>query len=301
MALLGTSHPEALHPTERRSWVRGHQAQLAVYEYGPEPGPGVPEVLLVHGYPDDHTVFSGVIPLLAEGHHVIAYDTRDAGLSTVRESVLENFRLPLLVEDLYAVLDATAGGPVQLVGHDWGSSQGWAAARDPRAHSRLRRYLSISGPDLQHFRSWFAQRLRTPRRWPDVVQQSLRSSYVAAFQLPVLPELFFSSVGSRLYERTQGRPAGRNPQRGLALYRANFAVRDRPALDGPVEVPVDVIVPLRDPFLSPALNQGVEKFAPGVRFTAVDAGHWWPATHPEDFAARIREGSGARAAGFGVS
>lgn len=291
MTLPGTRKlpPAPLHPTERRSWVSGHGAELAVYEYGPNPGPGVPEVLLVHGYPDDHTVFSGVIPLLAEDHHVITYDTRDAGLSTVQESVLANFRLPLLVEDLYAVLEATAGGPVQLVGHDWGSIQGWAAARDARAQSRLSRYLSISGPDLQHFRSWFAQRLRDPRRWPDVLQQSLRSSYVAGFQVPVLPELFFSVIGSRLYERTQGRSAGRNPQRGLALYRANLASPGQPAAPGTVQVPVDVIVPLHDPFLSPALNQGVESFAPNVRFTAVDAGHWWPATHAADLAARLRE------------
>ncbi|MFZ3453244.1 alpha/beta fold hydrolase [Arthrobacter sp. 7Tela_A1] len=293
MSLLGTrrSAPAPLHPSERRSWVSGEGAQLAVYEYGPEPGPGVPEVLLVHGYPDDHTVFAGVIPLLAEDHHVIAYDTRDAGLSTVQETALANFRLPLLVEDLYAVLKAASAGPVQLVGHDWGSIQGWAAARDPRAPSRLSRYLSISGPDLQHFRGWFARRLRVPARWPDVAQQCLRSSYVAGFQIPVLPELFFSTVGARLYERTQGRPAGRNPQRGLALYRANLAARGTSALQGAVQIPVDVMVPLRDPFLSPALNQGVEEFAPRVRFTAVDAGHWWPASHAADLAARIREGS----------
>lgn len=292
MTLLGTRRPAPapLHPTERRSWVSGEGAQLAVYEYGPEPGPGVPEVLLVHGYPDDHTVFAGVIPLLAKDHHVIAYDTRDAGLSTVQDSGLKHFRLPLLVDDLYAVLQATAAGPVQLVGHDWGSIQGWAAARDPRAPSLISRYLSISGPDLQHFRSWFAERLRSPGRWFDVLQQSLRSSYVAAFQIPVLPELFFSLVGSRLYERTQGRRAGRNPQRGLALYRANLASPGQPAVPGPVLIPVDVIVPLRDPFLSPALNQGVERFAPKARFTAVDAGHWWPATHAADLAAWIRDG-----------
>ncbi|MEB7505606.1 hypothetical protein [Arthrobacter koreensis] len=58
---------------------------------------------------------------------------------------------------------------------------------------------------------------------------------------------------------------------------------------GTVEIPVDVIVPLDDPFLSPALNQGVEEFAPQVRFTAVDAGYWWPATHPADLADRMRQ------------
>lgn len=129
--------PVPLHPTERRRWVRGQSAELAVYEYGPEPGPGVPEVLLVHGYPDDHTVFAGVIPLLAADHHVITYDTRDAGLSTVQESVPANFRLALLVEDLYAVLEAAAGGPHGIRGHSPGSP-GTSAFQD--------RTCSISGP-----------------------------------------------------------------------------------------------------------------------------------------------------------
>lgn len=282
--------PPPLHPTERRCWVSGPGSQLAVYEYGPQPAPGVPGVVLVHGYPDDHTVFTGLIEDLAEDHHVIAYDTRNAGLSTVHDAVPASFRLPLLVEDLYAVLDAAAGGPVKLVGHDWGSIQGWAAVRDERAAALITGYTSISGPDLLHFRRWFAARLRDPRRWPDALQQALRSSYVAAFQVPVFPEAFFSVLGSRLYERAQGRSAGSNPHRGLALYRSNFAAPGAAAVHGTVRVPVDVVVPLRDPFLSPALNQGVEQFAPDIRFTAVDAGHWWPVTHAGDLATRIRTG-----------
>lgn len=285
---MTTTVEDALHPTERRRWVSAPGAQLAVFEYGPEPGPGVPEVLAVHGYPDDHTVFAGLISELAEDHHIIAYDTRSAGQSAAASSRLDAFRLPVLVEDLYAVLAATAAGPVQLVGHDWGSIQGWAAVRDRRAGAAISRYISISGPDLHHFRRWFTERLRSPRHWFDVLQQSLRSAYVAFFQLPVLPELLFYAAGARLYERTQGRPAGRNLQRGLALYRANFAAPGDTAPREPTAVPVEVVVPLRDPFLSPALNQGVEEFAPRVRFTAVDAGHWWPASHAGDLAGRIR-------------
>ena len=281
-----------LHPSERRRRVAGPGADLAVFEYGPEPGPGVPEVLLVHGYPDDHAMWGPVIRDLAADHHVIAYDTRNAGGSRTAGTGLAAFRLPLLVEDLYAVLDAAAAGPVHLVGHDWGSIQGWAAARDPRAADRLLDYTSISGPDLLHFRRWFARRLRSPRRWPEALQQALRSSYAAGFQIPVLPELLFSAAGARLYERLSGRPARRNPQRGLALYRANRAgAPDDIVRDVPVQVPVHVVVPLRDPFLSPRLNQGVTDFAPLARFTAVDAGHWWPATHAPELAGMIRVAS----------
>ena len=278
-----------LHTGERRRHVAGPGADLAVFEYGPEPGPGVPEVLLVHGYPDDHAVWEPLIRELALDHHVITYDTRNAGASRTTGAGLAAYRLPLLVEDLYAVLEATAAGRVHMVGHDWGSIQGWAAARDPRAASRLTGYTGISGPDLLHFRRWITDRLRSPRHWPALAQQALRSTYVAAFQLPVLPELLFTAGGARAYEKATGRSVGRNPQRGLALYRANMAGAPTDQVrDAPVPIPVHVVVPLRDPFLSPGLNQGVDRFAPRVRFTAVDAGHWWPATHPADLADVIR-------------
>lgn len=50
---------------ERRRTVTTAGAELAVYEYGPEPGPDVPTLLLVHGYPDDHRVFAAAIRDLA--------------------------------------------------------------------------------------------------------------------------------------------------------------------------------------------------------------------------------------------
>ena len=142
-------------PEQRRGIIRSRGAELAVYEYG-TPAAAVPSVLLVHGYPDDHHVFDGVVELLAPDRHVITYDTRNAGQSRVTgdgAKHLAPYRLELLVEDLYAVLEATGAGRVHLVGHDWGSIQGWAAIQDPRAQGRILSYTSISGPDLAHFRS----------------------------------------------------------------------------------------------------------------------------------------------------
>ncbi|MCC9178587.1 alpha/beta fold hydrolase [Arthrobacter sp. zg-Y750] len=270
---------------ERHRAVRSGGAELAVYEYGPPPSPGSPSLLLVHGYPDDHRVFQAAVRRLAAGRHVIAYDTRNAGASRVDNGTaagLSPYRLPALVDDLYAVLAATGTGPVHLVGHDWGSIQGWAAISDPRAADRILSYTSISGPDLAHFRHWLKVRLRS-RLWPEALNQALRSSYVAAFQLPVLPEAAWKYVLTPRYEKSAGRRIGDNAARGLQLYRANMFTAARPP-EGRYTGPVQVVVPLKDPFLSPKLVSGLQERFPGVETVEVDAGHWWPEQNSSEFA-----------------
>ncbi|CAA9236501.1 MAG: Oxidoreductase, short-chain dehydrogenase/reductase family [uncultured Arthrobacter sp.] len=263
----------------------GQGAELAVFEYGRQPGPGVPTLVLVHGYPDDHRVYLPVIALLAATHHLVAVDTRNAGQSV---AVSGDYRISVLVDDLFAVLDAVAVPGVHLVGHDWGSIQGWAAVADPRSEGRIARFTSISGPDLGHFRRWTRSRLRTPGRWPELAGQLLRSWYIGAFQLPVLPEIFWQVALRRRYERSARRRVGADPLRGLALYRA---LRSPSGL-GPrlpaVTVPVHVVVPVKDPFLSPALIEGLGEWVEDLRVTRVDAGHWWPETRPADFADLLR-------------
>src|SRR6266850_1198421 len=44
-----------------------------------------PEVLLVHGFPDDHTIWRNQIPALVKaGYRVIALDTRGCGESEIK-------------------------------------------------------------------------------------------------------------------------------------------------------------------------------------------------------------------------
>ncbi|WP_461189316.1 alpha/beta fold hydrolase [Arthrobacter sp. Z4-13] len=265
--------------------VPSQGAELAVFEYGPQPAPDTPTLLLVHGYPDDHSVFLPLIHELAETCHVIAYDTRNAGQSSLTGKP-GSFVLPTLVDDLYAVLAAMGASSVHLVGHDWGSIQAWAAVQDPRAAGRISRFTSVSGPDLWHFSWWLRQRLRQPRGWAQLLGQLLRSLYVAFFQIPVLPEVLWRFLTGS-YERATGRAVGNNPVRGLALYRANFHVTRQPPL--PVSVPVHVVVPVKDPFLSPKLTDGLENWVPRLTVTKVKAGHWFPATHASDFAKLLQE------------
>ena len=77
---------------------------LAVYSDG---DPGAPTVVAVHGYPDDHTVFDGVVDALSGSHHVVTYDVRGAGASGTPAGP-EGYDLERLAEDLRAVVDAVS-------------------------------------------------------------------------------------------------------------------------------------------------------------------------------------------------
>ena len=258
-----------------------------MFEFGAGPGPEVPTLLLVHGYPDDHRVYLPAIRDLARTHHVVAYDTRNAGSSAV-VGLPGDFTLPTLVDDLFAVIAAVGADHVHLVGHDWGSIQGWAAVQDPRAAGRIGRYTSISGPDLGHYGHWVRSRLPRPSAWPQLVNQLLRSSYVGVFLLPMLPEAAWRLFLTSRYEQAAKRDVGNDPVRGLALYRANLlGSRPRPA-GRRVSIPVQVVVPVRDPFVAPALVEGLEEWVEDLTVIRVDSGHWWPASRPAEFVELLR-------------
>jgi pimeloyl-ACP methyl ester carboxylesterase len=272
---------------ERRRIVASSGAELAVFEYGREPGPDVPTLLLVHGYPDDHRVYLPAIRDLARSHHVVAYDTRNAGASAVT-GLPGDFTLDTLVEDMFAVLAAAGATDVHLVGHDWGSIQGWAAVQDSRAAGLIGRYTSISGPDLRHFARWVRSRYSRPSAWPQLAGQLARSWYIAAFLVPKLPEAAWRLFLTKRYERTAKRDVGGDPVRGLALYRANFFRGRTWPVGGRVTIPVQVVTPLKDSFLSPDLVDGLDTWVDNLTVIRVDSGHWWPASRPSEFAELLR-------------
>ena len=122
--------------------------------------------------------------------------------------------------------------------------------------------------------------------------QLLRSWYIGAFLVPALPEAAWRLFLTRRYEKTAKRDVGNDPVRGLALYRSNFRRRKAsdPRKRSPrpqVTIPVHVVVPLMDPFVAPALAEGLESWVDDVTVTRVDGGHWWPATRPAEFAALL--------------
>ncbi|HZE16446.1 MAG TPA: alpha/beta fold hydrolase, partial [Mycobacterium sp.] len=108
-----------------------------------------PSILAIHGYPDNHHVWDGVAEILADRYNFVAYDVRGAGESACPAD-RSGYRLPQLSSDVGAVIDSLGVDEVHLLGHDWGSIQGWAVVTDDSVMSRIASFTSISGPHLNY-------------------------------------------------------------------------------------------------------------------------------------------------------
>ena len=275
--------------------IAATDVELSLQISGPE---DAPVVVLVHGYPDNRRVWNLVVDDLERDHRVATYDVRGAGESTAPPS-RSGYKMPRLVDDLVAVLDEVApdGRPVHVVGHDWGSVQLWGAvmreSNDARLRGRLASFTSISGPGIDQVAHFFRNGLRQ-RRFGAVGRQLLHSWYIAAFQLPFVPELVFSRLGGRIravLEKRQQLDGHWDDQRfredarnGVNLYRANRLEFRRST----TAVPVQLIVPTKDAFVTPALFDDVESFAPNLRRLDVVANHWVVQTQPQMVADAVR-------------
>ncbi|MFF8946325.1 SDR family oxidoreductase [Streptomyces sp. NPDC014864] len=284
---------------ERRVPTGG--VELCVAELG---DPARPTVVLVHGYPDSKEVWSEVAGRLADRFHVVLYDVRGHGGSTAPRPLRGGFTLEKLTDDFLAVIDAVSPGrPVHLVGHDWGSVQSWEFVTVGRTKGRIASFTSMSGPSLDHFGLWIDRRLKrpTPRRVGQLLGQGARSWYVYLLHTPVLPELAWRGpLGRRwpgILRRVEKVPGGDYPTASLPsdaahgawLYRDNVRARlRRPRPDAYAHVPVQLVTPEGDAFLSERLYDELE-WAPELVRRTLPAGHWIPRTRPDQVAAWISE------------
>jgi len=248
--------------------------------------PAAPVVVCVHGYPDDHTMWDAVVPLLADRFYVVTYDVRGAGASDV-PARRADYHLDRLAEDLAAVLDEIGPGrPVHLLAHDWGSIQSWHAVTSDALRGRIASFTSISGPSLDHAGHWFRSHLRDPAAWLAAARQLLHSSYILFFRIPLVPELSWrSGAGQRVLAALSGgavgRPAVADAVHGLELYRANVAARMSVPEPRSTTVPVQVLAPLGDPYVTPPLQTEVGRWAPRLWVRRVPGGHWLPRERPD--------------------
>ncbi|MDJ1136156.1 SDR family oxidoreductase [Streptomyces iconiensis] len=286
----------------RERWVSTGGVELCVAELG---DPERPTVLLVHGYPDSKEVWSKVARRLQDRFHVVLYDVRGCGRSTAPKPLRGGFTLEKLTDDFLAVAEAVSPDePVHLVGHDWGSVQGWEFATVRRTEGRIASFTSMSGPSLDHLGHWIKRRTRrpTPRAAGQLLGQGAKSWYVYALHTPVLPELAWKGpLGKRwprvleLTERVpgDGYPTGSLPTdaaHGAWLYRDNIRARmRRPRTDCYAHVPVQLITPTGDIFLSERLYDDLEMWAPRLTRRTLPAKHWVPRTRPDQLAAWIGE------------
>lgn len=155
---------------------------LDVVDEGPIDGE---PVLLLHGFPERASCWRLVAPLLhEEGYRTIAVDQRGYAPGA-RPRRRRDYRVSLLAADAVAVIDAVVGerGSVHVVGHDWGAIVAWALGQHHA--DRVRTLTAVSVP---HPGAFLASMVRS--------SQLLKSWYMLAFQLPVLPELLLGRIRS---------------------------------------------------------------------------------------------------------
>ncbi|MGY1699979.1 alpha/beta fold hydrolase [Geodermatophilus sp. SYSU D00766] len=241
------------------------------------PPDGEPVVLL-HGFPQDCSAFDRVAPLLHDaGLRTLAPDQR--GYSPgARPRGRSPYRLRAVAGDVLALLDAAGLQSAHVVGHDWGGAVAWAlGAWHPE---RVRTLTALSTPHPA-----------AAGRAVLTSDQGLRSSYMAAFQVPVVPErLMLARDGAVLRgvlqngglpEDTAARYVDRLREPGalsaaLAWYRAvPLAARDSV---GEVPVPTLHVWSTGDAFLGPAATAMTRRHVTGpYRLEVLDGvPHWIP-------------------------
>jgi pimeloyl-ACP methyl ester carboxylesterase len=276
-------------------WVESGGIRLAARSWGDT---NRPTIILVHGYPDCSHVWDAVAQQLSRHFHVIAYDVRGTGESDVPKAQ-SDYALAQLAADTVAVADALAPGkPFHLVGHDWGSIQSWETVTTPELQTRIASYTSLSGPCLDHVAQGARSPSGTGSRLGHFLTQLRQSWYIAVFHLPGAPLAWNLGMAKRwryLLYKTEGLRVEHSPtqlkdgRNGINLYRANVL----PCLLRPreryTEVPVQLLVALRDPYVRTALFDGLTRWAPKLWRRDMDYMHWMPLSAPVEVAAHIAE------------
>ncbi len=279
------------------SLVETDTGRFAYVERG---GRTAPLVLCLHGFPDHAPSFVPVMDqLAAAGYRAVAPWMRG-----YFPSVLDGaFDADHLGADVIALASALApGGPVSLVGHDWGAVATYAALL--ASPDRFRCAVTMSVP---HPRAFLHNMARAPG-------QVLRSWYMFFFQVPRVAERVVEArhlalirrlwkVWSPGYElspaafRELERCLGHSLPAPLAYYRAMFRpdraarqrLRDVDAMT--IRVPVRYLHGDGDGCISASMGRGQERYF-GEAFDSElvrCAGHFLQLEQPSHVARRIAE------------
>jgi pimeloyl-ACP methyl ester carboxylesterase len=247
---------------------------------------GADIVVLLHGFPQNRHAWSAVTPLIVDaGYRVLAPDQR--GYSPgARPHGRRAYVQSQLVDDVVALIDAADAQKVHLVGHDWGAFVAWAVAS--RYPERVQTLTAVSVPHPRAF-AWAMPR-----------GQVLKSWYMAAFQLPLLPEVLLPTqrglrlLGGRGLSTDQMRayvqPLGRDGLRAtLNWYRALPWSQREKGYGRRTVVPTTYVWSDGDTALGRAAAQATGRFvdAPYRFVTLPGISHWIPDEAPAALAELI--------------
>jgi len=252
---------------------------LHVVEDGPTDG--VP-VMLVHGWPDTHSVWRYQVPALVEaGYRVITFDQRGFGQSDWPPEVSGSHVFNAMA-DIGTILDALDISSAHLVGHDWGAPPCWLASMfTPERVSSLIA-LSVGHP-LAFRRAGLEQRQRSFYmllfQFVDVAEQWLRNDEWANLRMLIHDPANFDDRIAEL-----GKPGALTAS--LNWYRANItpeSLIEEPAALPAVTRPTLGVMGADDWALLPTQMIESEQYVEAQwRYAEVpNAAHWMQTEQPE--------------------
>ncbi|HEY9878987.1 MAG TPA: alpha/beta hydrolase [Leptolyngbyaceae cyanobacterium] len=162
-----------------------------------------PLMLFLHGFPEFWYSWRHQIPEFAKDYTVVALDLRGYNDSDKPEGV-DAYRMSELVKDVAGVIRGLGFDRCVLVGHDWGGAIAWTFAYE--YPELLESLVTLNIPHPARFRAG----LQMPQQW-------LKSSYIAFFQLPLIPELTIQAGDYALLEQAF---------RGMAIRKEAFTDAD---------------------------------------------------------------------------
>jgi pimeloyl-ACP methyl ester carboxylesterase len=282
---------------------------LNVGTAGPEDAPAI---VFLHGFPESHRTWRGLVPLLEDKYRLIMPDQRGfAGSDAPQDKA--DYATDRVVADLFALVDRLGPDDFTLVGHDWGGAVSWAAAL--RNDPRLKRLVIINAPHPVIFQksliedadqraaSQYITAFRTPgfeqaveaMGWDAFFDKSFSghvdlASISAEEKAEYISEWSQPGVFTAMLNWYRG-AAIMVPPPGVTVPLPDFLLRAFPK----VTVPTLVVWGMRDKALLPLQLDGLDTLVEDLTIERVpDAGHFLPWQKPQAVAAPLRSFLAAR-------
>jgi pimeloyl-ACP methyl ester carboxylesterase len=257
-------------------WFESHDGLRLCSRVYAGPAAGAPVVLCLHGLMRTGRDFEELAAHLAARYRVIVPDARGRGLSA-RDPDRNNYRIPVYLRDLLALLNGLGAARVSVIGTSMGGLMAMLlAATQPGLIARL--VLNDIGPEadpagLERIRG-YAGRGPAVGSWPEAVAH-LRSVYGAAW--PGLSEARWERIARLSYrENAQGVPeADADPLIGEVLRSSGGVAPDLwPLWSTLAALPVLAIHGAHSDILGAATLERMRREKPDLTvLTVADRGH----------------------------
>lgn len=287
--------------------VNNYDVELYVEVHGESEQSHKPTLLFLHGFPDSHGTWDHQVATLQQHFRIVTFDMRGVGKSTW-SAQRKAYHMNNMLADIEAVINAVAGpdGRVHLVGHDWGSVIGWSFVTDPYYAHRVLSFSSMSGPHLRLMLDWVKRNLFSaePRRIANALRQGLFSWYVYLFNVPMLPEWLFKTWGETIWRnalRLNGVEASDHYLQlsrqeiekicvnAIGLYRDNPLNPPKLPLAGSIQIPVQLIIPSDDHFVSDRLFEFYDEYVVNLTKQHIRGKHWSHHSHKDKFNQLVKQ------------